>query len=192
MKKVIVALMIGLISILAWKAYPFLPSADHFSSALNPNPTTANALKQNQRITLIRVYKSKRYMELLDGDAVVKRYPIRLGFDPQGHKTTENDGKTPEGRYQIDWHNAHSAFYKSLHISYPNAQDTQQAKQRGVNAGGDVMIHGSAKFWGKENQTLYHYLPHQDWTLGCIAVSNAVMDEIWPLVKNGTSIEILP
>lgn len=191
MKKVIVALVMGLMSILAWKAYPFLPSADHFSSALNTRPT-ANTFKQNQKINLIRVYKSKRYLELLDSETVVRRYPIRLGSNPVGHKTTENDGKTPEGRYHIDWHNAHSAFYKSLHISYPNAQDTQHAKQRGVSAGGDVMIHGSAKFWGKANQPLYHYLPHQDWTLGCIAVSNAVMDEIWLLIKNGTPIEILP
>ena len=36
------------------------------------------------------------------------------------------------------------------------------------------------------------YMPRKDWTLGCIAVSNAVMDEIWQLVKDGTTIEIVP
>ena len=45
---------------------------------------------------------------------------MRLGFDPLGHKVQEGDGKTPEGRYTLDWRNPQSAFYKSLHISYPN------------------------------------------------------------------------
>jgi L,D-peptidoglycan transpeptidase YkuD (ErfK/YbiS/YcfS/YnhG family) len=31
-----------------------------------------------------------------------------------------------------------------------------------------------------------------DWTNGCIAVSNAEMDEIWQLVSDGTPIRILP
>jgi murein L,D-transpeptidase YafK len=31
-----------------------------------------------------------------------------------------------------------------------------------------------------------------DWTNGCIAVSNAEMDEIWQLVADGTPIRILP
>jgi L,D-peptidoglycan transpeptidase YkuD (ErfK/YbiS/YcfS/YnhG family) len=31
-----------------------------------------------------------------------------------------------------------------------------------------------------------------DWTEGCIAVSNAEMDEIWDLVADGTAIEIRP
>jgi murein L,D-transpeptidase YafK len=192
MKKLIIVLLLSVITLLAWKAYPFLPSSDQTIPALAHITSTDARPAAQQEITLIRVYKSKRYLELLSHDDVVKRYPIRLGFDPIGHKTTDGDGKTPEGRYSIDWRNAKSAFYKSLHISYPNQNDQNQAKARGVSAGGDVMIHGSGKFWGQENQLLYHYLPHQDWTLGCIAVSNAVMDDIWHLVSNGTVIEILP
>jgi murein L,D-transpeptidase YafK len=142
-------------------------------------------------ITKIRVYKAQRYLDLLHEDQVVRRYPIRLGFNPVGHKAIEGDGKTPEGSYQIDWRNANSSFYKSLHISYPNQQDTQRAHQLGVSAGGDIMIHGSAPRLGAKGQPLYHYMPGKDWTLGCIAVSNAAMDDIWQLVKNGTTIEIV-
>jgi L,D-peptidoglycan transpeptidase YkuD (ErfK/YbiS/YcfS/YnhG family) len=32
----------------------------------------------------------------------------------------------------------------------------------------------------------------KDWTNGCIAVTNAEMDEIWGMVKNGTPIQIHP
>ena len=53
---------------------------------------------------------------------------MRLGFDPLGHKVQEGDGKTPEGRYTLDWRNPQSAFYKSLHISYPNEKDKRKAQ----------------------------------------------------------------
>ncbi len=139
------------------------------------------------------VYKSQRQIDLIDDGEVIKSYPMRLGFAPIGHKTTEGDGKTPEGSYVLDWRNPQSQFYRSLHISYPNKQDLAQAKERGVSAGGDVMIHGSAKkTGGSKGQPLYSYLPAKDWTWGCISVSNEAMDEIWNNVKNGTKIEIFP
>lgn len=50
------------------------------------------------------------------------------------------------------------------------------------------MIHGLSKrveYLGK-----YHVI--DDWTEGCIAVTNEEMDEIWNLVPDGTPVEILP
>ena len=35
-----------------------------------------------------------------------------------------------------------SSFYKAIHISYPNEQDKQNAKEKGVSPGGAIMIHG--------------------------------------------------
>ncbi|WP_434776937.1 L,D-transpeptidase family protein [Neisseria sp. Ec49-e6-T10] len=148
---------------------------------------------QLPRITKIKVYKAQRYMELLAKDQIVRRYAIRLGFAPEGHKKEEGDGKTPEGNYIIDWRNPNSSYYKSLHVSYPNQADTKQAQDRGVSAGGDIMIHGTINTkQGKEGEPLYRYMPNRDWTFGCIAVSNAVMDELWILIKNNTPIEIVP
>lgn len=144
-------------------------------------------------IDKVEVYKSKRRMDLLENGKVIRSYPIRLGFTPKGHKTTEGDGKTPEGKYTLDWRNPNSQFYKSLHISYPNKADTSQAQARGVSAGGDIMIHGTAKkTTGSEGQPFYNYLPKGDWTFGCVSVTNKNMDEIWNNVKNGTPIEIFP
>ncbi len=194
-KSIIALLLVVLVVLCGVKFYKFWPTPG--TLALNPMSSAkahelqAQPLKNIPSITLIKVYKAKRYLELLHGDQVVKRYPIRLGFAPIGHKTTEGDGKTPEGNYRIDYRNPNSAFYKSLHISYPNAQDQQQARQRGVSAGGDVMIHGSAPQMGDQGQPLYRYMPHEDWTFGCVAVSNAAMDEIWQLVKDGVAIEII-
>lgn len=144
-------------------------------------------------INLVKVFKAKRTLEILHHDQVIKTYPMRLGFDPIGHKVKEGDGKTPEGRYVIDWRNPQSQFYKSLHISYPNAKDKATAQALGVSAGGDVMIHGSANNKQlKALPELMDYMPRNDWTWGCVAVRNVDMDELWKLVENGTAIEIVP
>ncbi len=134
------------------------------------------------------VYKSKRQMQLFRAGKVLRTYRIALGDNPVGHKRQEGDEKTPEGAYVLDWRNPNSRYYKSIHISYPNAQDREQARRRGVSPGGDIMIHG-------RNGPIV--LPDgtwkwKDWTDGCIAVTNAEMDEIWKLVKNGTPIQINP
>ena len=162
-------------------------------SAPSQKTTALHIDWQQVAIDEVRVYKAKRQVQVLQKGTVIKTYAMRLGFAPIGHKTTEGDGKTPEGSYTLDWRNPNSQFYKSLHISYPNAIDTAQAQARGVSAGGDVMIHGSSNLpQGKPQQALYDYLPREDWTHGCVAVSNQDMDELWANVKNGTKIGIYP
>lgn len=156
--------------------------------------TQAQAVNwQAVRIDTILVQKHARKLHVMQEGRAIKTYAIRLGFQPLGHKTTEGDGKTPEGTYTLDWRNPNSQFYKSLHISYPNTQDLAQAQARGVSAGGDVMVHGSSNLpQGNPNSVLYNYLPQNDWTHGCISVSNQDMDELWVNVKNGTPIIIQP
>jgi murein L,D-transpeptidase YafK len=50
------------------------------------------------------------------------------------------------------------------------------------------MIHGQINGFG----WLAFLTQRFDWTDGCIAVTNADMDEIWALVRNGTPIELMP
>lgn len=142
----------------------------------------------NQVADLIVVMKSKRIMLLLSEGNIIKAYKIALGKNPVGRKSTQGDGKTPEGRYYIVDRNSHSNYFKSLKISYPNENDLEKAQKLGVHPGGDIMIHGLSKrveYLGK-----YHIL--EDWTEGCIAVTNEEMEEIWRIVPDGTPIEILP
>ena len=149
-------------------------------------------IKTTTPINNVIVYKAERELHLLHDEKIIRRYPMRLGFNPIGHKTQEGDGKTPEGFYTLDWRNPKSIFYKSLHISYPNANDLAQAKARNVDVGGDVMIHGSAGGKTAQLPKMMSYMPQKDWTWGCVAVSNQMMDEIWVLVRDGTPIEIKP
>ena len=134
------------------------------------------------QVTHIVVSKSRRRMWLLHRDKVLRRYPISLGFAPEGDKKVEGDGKTPEGRYVIDRRNADSQFHLSLGISYPNAQDIEEAKALGQPPGGDIFIHGESP---KPQD-------RRDWTFGCIAVRNRDIEEIYAMVPNGAVIDILP
>ncbi|MEM7081936.1 MAG: L,D-transpeptidase family protein [Pseudomonadota bacterium] len=138
--------------------------------------------------TRVEVYKENRELVLLDGSKELARYSIALGGDPIGHKVKEGDSRTPEGSYVLDWRNNKSSFYRSIHISYPNAKDIENAKKLGVSAGGDIMIHGQPNGYGM----LAPFTQLKDWTDGCIAVSDLEMEEIWRAVPNGTPIEIKP
>jgi len=146
------------------------------------------ALPDDFQADKIVVIKSERKLRLYDDTTVVREYRIALGFNPEGDKLEEGDGKTPEGKYIIDYRNPESAFHLSLHISYPDSADKAEAKRRGRNPGGEIFIHGfpnNSPDFGK-----YHYL--FDWTLGCIAVTNEEIVEIWEVCPNGTPIEIVP
>lgn len=170
----------------------YLPSTDVVHSP-PLEQVSIDQIRSQTPINKVHVYKAQRRLELLHDEQIIKTYHMRLGFAPVGHKVQEGDGKTPEGRYEIDWRNPQSAFYKSLHISYPNAQDKAKAAALGVSPGGDIMIHGSASTPQiKKLPSLMDYFPRNDWTWGCIAVKNTDMDEIWLLVSNGTPIEIFP
>lgn len=136
----------------------------------------------------VRVVKSERRLYLLRNGEPYKSYCISLGSRPVGDKIQQGDKRTPEGRYIIDWRNLQSQYHRSLHISYPDSRDHQEARARGVDPGGMIMIHGLPN---KANGDPEGYAG-MDWTDGCIAVLNHEIEELINAVKDGTPIEILP
>ncbi len=136
----------------------------------------------------IVVEKSKRTLTLMDGRKAVKTYKVALGGQPVGAKDRQGDHKTPEGIYSVDAKNPNSQFYKALHLSYPNPADRANARKLGVSPGGDVEIHGLGAKWGWLGAK--HRLT--DWTDGCVALTNEEIDEIYPLIRVGTTVEIRP
>jgi murein L,D-transpeptidase YafK len=136
------------------------------------------------------VKKSQRKMQLVKAGRVVREYRVNLGDNPYGHKERQGDERTPEGDYVLDWRNPNSLYHRSIHISYPNAQDARLAQARGVDPGGMVMIHGRPNYI--DSPRILAEYDNRDWTNGCIAVKNAEMDEIWQAVRDGTPIRILP
>jgi murein L,D-transpeptidase YafK len=152
-------------------------------------PARGDSLPQKiEKADSILILKKDHTMELLAGGKVIRTYKVALGRGGLPAKQREGDARTPEGHYIIDAKLEHSAYHKALHVSYPNAADRKHAASLGVPPGGAIMIHGlpNGKGWIGARHRLY------DWTLGCIAITDEEMDEVWKLVPVGAPVEIRP
>jgi murein L,D-transpeptidase YafK len=141
-----------------------------------------------EKADFVLVEKSKNLLTLFKNKKVIGVYHVVFGGDPVGHKEKEGDNKTPEGRYILDSKNVNSSYYKSIHISYPNAKDIANAKAKGVSPGGAIMIHGQKNGFGWAAAATQK----TSWTLGCIALTNEDMEIIWKSVTVPIPIEIKP
>lgn len=155
---------------------------------MSSDTLASDRLPPDARADKVIVLKKDHVLILRRSDQVLKTYRVALGGEPVGPKQEEGDHKTPEGSYILDRRNERSRFYRSIHISYPDAEDHRRAAAKGVSPGGDIMIHGLPNGFGWLGEA--HRV--RDWTDGCIAVTDEEMDEIWRAVPDGTPIEIMP
>ena len=153
---------------------------------------------ENPRIV---VYKGERKLEFYSDQKILRTYRIGLGFNPVQDKRREGDGATPEGEFYIFVKNNKSAYYLSLGVSYPNAEDAERGFRDGLinkeqrnnilaaiknraappqytKLGGLIYIHGHGAI--------------RDWTLGCVALENDDIKELYDAVVVGTPVTILP
>lgn len=160
------------------------------TAPLRPIPDVGNLVPTSQprEADKVVVVKALREMRLIADGRVFRTYEVSLGREPKGDKLWEGDGRTPEGHYVLDFKNENSDFYRSIRVSYPNEQDWAEARAIGVHPGSNIMIHGLKPEFADVGKGHLR----EDWTEGCIAVTNREMDEIWSLVPVGTPIEIRP
>lgn len=134
------------------------------------------------------VAKGERRLYLLRDNRIIAEYPVKLGLNPYGPKQREGDFRTPEGSYRLMRRNPRSDFFLSIQVSYPSEDDLRRARSNGDRPGGLIMIHGEPNVPRKPAD----YYARNDWTDGCIAVSNADMVDIWLRTQAGIPIEIRP
>jgi lipoprotein-anchoring transpeptidase ErfK/SrfK len=200
--------LVALAALLAWHAPTQLTSPTSQTDANGQTPTAdaqARASRAPLKLPLVNpkivVSKSARRLELYAGGRVVREYRVVLGGDPVNDKERQGDSRTPEGEFYVCVKNEKSQFYRSLGLSYPNREDAERGLRdklitsaeydRIVNAitrkrtppwntalGGEIFIHGG----GTSN----------DWTLGCVALDNADMQELFDSVPVGTAVRIDP
>ena len=172
----------------------------------NPFNTIAESVAEDKPLPKLEnprlvVKKKERKLEVFDGEKLIKTYKIGLGFAPEGDKEKEGDGKTPEGDFYVFTKNENSKFYLSLGVSYPSIDDAKRGLEQNLiskaehdaiieaiinqrtplqntNLGGEIYIHGSGSA--------------TDWTLGCVALSNSNMKELFDAVPVKTSVRIEP
>ena len=149
----------------------------------------------------IRIYKSRRRLELWEHDVMTLSYPIGIGQVEEGHKQREGDRRTPEGRYRVCVKNPKSRYYLSLGLDYPNPKDADEGLKIGTidekahraileahrlgkippwdtSLGGAIYIHG--------------HLEKQDWSAGCIKLNDPDMEELFGRVTVGTTVTLYP
>jgi murein L,D-transpeptidase YafK len=136
----------------------------------------------------VLVRKSERRLYLMRGNDVLRAYRVALGLNPTGAKERAGDFRTPEGNYRLARRNTRSDYFLSIQVSYPNDQDMKHARSNGWPPGGSIMIHGLPN----DPRHAPDYYATQDWTDGCIAVTNADMVEIWMMTQDNVAIDIQP
>ena len=150
---------------------------------------SCSAELKGPQIDKIVVYKKKRKMYTYSHGKLMHEFRISLGKNgDKGNKVKAGDYRTPEGSYKIVRKKCDNRLYKSLMISYPNAEDKARAAKRGVSTGGYITIHGQPK-WNADGRGDAYTLS-RDWTEGCMAVPNKAMDALWRAVRNGVKIDI--
>ncbi len=134
------------------------------------------------------VHKAEHKLELFSGSRLLGEYRVQLGLSPTGQKEREHDFRTPEGRYYLARRNTRSDFFLAIQVSYPNKEDELRARKNRWAPGGSIMIHG---FPNTPKHPAAYYASN-DWTDGCIALSNSDMVEVWMRTQDNIPIDIYP
>ncbi len=149
----------------------------------------------------IVVYKKDRKLELYSDQTLLRTYRVGLGFSPVADKQREGDGATPEGDFYIFVKNNKSAYYLSLGVSYPNAEDAERGLRDGLitKAQRDAIVEANRNKTAPPQYTKLGGLIYihgngakSDWTWGCVALENEDMKELFDSVTVGTPVTIKP
>jgi murein L,D-transpeptidase YafK len=149
----------------------------------------------------IVVYKKERKLELYSDQTLLRSYRVGLGFNPVPDKQREGDGATPEGDFYVFVKNNKSAYYLSLGVSYPNVEDAERGLRAGLitKAQYDAIVDAQRRKAAPPQYTKLGGLIYihgngagSDWTLGCVALENEDMKELFDSVVVGTPVTIKP
>lgn len=143
-------------------------------------PGTPDLARLSERLTgrgmslgapiLVRVFKREFELEIWmrKGERYehFATYPICRFSGRLGPKLRQGDKQAPEGFYTVSAGqlNPQSRWHRSFNLGFPNAYDRAHGR-----TGSFLMVHGGCS------------------SVGCYAMTNAVMDEIWTLVTSALS-----
>ncbi|MDP6634321.1 MAG: L,D-transpeptidase [Phycisphaerae bacterium] len=182
---------------------PVAPKAPVKTAWLKPAPVDSKDLPLGPLMSpSILVEKSALRLTVFDGDASVKSYRIAAGA-VRGDKQIEGDRKTPEGDFYICIRKTtgQTPYTRSMGLSYPNIEDARRGRRQGLitaaqyssiteainnkrkppwqtKLGGAIMIHGK-----REGRT---------GTLGCVALDDADVLELYKRLPLNTPVRIIP
>ena len=163
--------------------------------SLLPGPPAERAIYIQKASRRLGYYQNG---QLAHRDSHPACFPIGLGFSPTGPKRQEGDGKTPEGTYTLFQKNPDSDYHLSLGVSYPNPTDAQAGLEAGIiDATTQAKIVKNPR-WPPQNTPMGGLIyihgggSSTDWTLGCIAVDNDVIEYLFAEATVNMPIVIVP
>ena len=148
----------------------------------------ASSVIAESKVDFVLVSKTNSRLYLVTNGRVTESFPVVFGRNPVGPKRMRGDQRTPEGKYVLDYKKEDSDFYKAIHISYPNVVDMRAAKAEGLDPGDMIMIHGQKNGYAQYARVTQK----ENWTDGCIALTNEDMDRLWSAIAVPVEIEIVP
>ena len=155
----------------------------------------------------LRISKAEGQLYVYHGPRLVETYAVDFGYNTyadkvrRGSPDQRDHWRTPEGPFYVVSKKPQSEFYKALVLNYPTtadaerglkqdlisqseyeaiarAQERAQMPPMNTELGGWIEIHGEGT-GGQRN-----------WTQGCVAVENPVIDALWTVVEVGTPVLI--
>jgi murein L,D-transpeptidase YafK len=151
-----------------------------------------DSLNLDSKMLTVLVDKSDYQLSILSDTTVVKTYPIVLGGNPTDDKLMQGDQCTPEGTFKMVSKYPHKEWNKFIWINYPTPHSWTKHKaakqagkiRKGAKIGGEIGIHGVPE------GTDFAIDAGVNWTLGCVAMKNKHVDEIYPYINKTTKITI--
>ena len=142
----------------------------------------------------ILIDKSDYTLQVKNKDEVLISYDVVFGPDPVNDKRMEGDKRTPEGRFKIRDMYPHRSWSKFIWIDYPNEvswRKHEESKRTGeipesARIGGEIGIHGVPE---RKDGLIDERV---NWTLGCISLKNADINELYSCINRETWVEIVP
>jgi murein L,D-transpeptidase YafK len=158
---------------------------------------------------VIEISKSKQELSVKNGDEVIKNYRVAYGKGGNEIKGQLGDKKTPIGVYKIIDFKDDSKFHFFMQLDYPNLLDAwygyrnevitatefkeiatafknKQIPPQDTKLGGYIGIHGLGVT--TEQKILIH--EGNNWTEGCLALTNEQINDLRQYVSIGTKVVI--
>jgi hypothetical protein len=189
-------------------AVPANQGSEDASAAL-PDTSMATGYVPRSAISNVwlRADKQVGRLYLYRGSEQVRVFEADFGYNAfsdkkqQGSLRLRDQWRTPEGTFYIVHKNRNSQFHRALVLNYPTVEDAERGRKRGMISpaearaireaqahlrmppmntalGGWIEIHGE----GTGGAT--------NWTHGCIALTNAEINDLWWWVQKGTPVRI--
>ena len=169
-------------------------------------PEPAPAAAPCERVARLEVRKSEHTLVAECVGGAHQSFPVALSRE-KGAKHAAGDQRVPEGSYRIAGPARASRFHRFVPIDYPSAADAARGLAEGrigraehdaivaahhrhrvppqyTALGGHVGFHGEGARWRGDLKL--------DWTYGCVAVTDEVIDWLSERAPRGTPVSIVP